>query len=84
MYQSNECGIHNLQSSSIKLSAQNISNTVTIGIPFVNFINDGGNMHCFVANASNGTYAASVQGYLVGGKITNMQFYCTITSYIFM
>ena len=67
-YPSDSCRVTDaLQLSTTKQSAQNISNFVAIGIPFVDHLRDSNRTYCFVINASNGTHAATVQGALNRG-----------------
>ena len=68
-YQSDSCGLDELPSLPIKQSAQNVSNTITIGIPFINQLRGDDGAYCFIVSANNGTHAATVQGTLNRGII---------------
>ena len=68
-YQSNSCGLDELPSLPTKQSAQNASNTVTIGIPFIDQLRGGDGTYCFIISANNGTHAATVQGTLNRGTL---------------
>lgn len=65
---SETCGIKVLDLSSVMQSAENISNTVIVGLPFLKHLNGNDGMYCFVATASNGTYTVMVQGKFSSGK----------------
>ena len=63
---STQCGLETLrQPLHKKQSAESISDTVTIGLPFAH----RHGIHCFIIMASNGTYTALVQGAFSLGTI---------------
>ena len=69
-YQSDTCGLGDeLPSLATKQSAQNVSNTVTIGIPFINQLRSGDGPYCFIVSAGNGTHEAMIQGTLNRGML---------------
>ena len=68
-YRSNSCGLDELSSLPTKQIAQNASNTITIGIPFIDQLRGGDGMFCFIVSANNGTHAATVRGTLNRGTI---------------
>ena len=48
--------------------AQHTSDSVIIGLPFVNRLRSGRQSYCFVVNATNGTYTAMIRGTFNTGK----------------
>ena len=61
--QSETCEVDDmLRLSPIRQIAQDRSDVVTIGLPFVNRLRGSRGSYCFVVNATNGTYTAMVRG----------------------
>ena len=69
-HQSETCEVDDtLSLSQIRQTAQNTSDTVTIGLPFINHVRGGRDSYCFVINATNGTYTVMIRGTFSTGNI---------------
>jgi hypothetical protein len=61
--QSETCEVDDtLRLSQVRQIAQDTSDLVIIGLPFVNHLRSDRQSHCFVVNATNGTYTAMIRG----------------------
>ena len=58
-----------LRLSQVRKFAQDTSNSVIIGFPFVNRLSSDRQTYCFVVNATNGTYTAMIRGTFNTGTI---------------
>ena len=61
--QSETCEVDDtLRLSQVRQIAQDTSDSVIIGLPFVNGLRSDRQSYCFVVNATNGTYTAMIRG----------------------
>ena len=68
--QSETCEVDDtLRLSQVRQIAQNTSDTVTIGLPYINRLRGGRDSYCFVVNATNGTYTAMIRGTFSTGNV---------------
>ena len=67
--QSETCEVDDmLRLSPIRQIAQDTSDNVKIGLPFVNRLHGSRGMYCFVVNATNGTHTAMIRGTFDTGR----------------
>ena len=74
--QSETCEVDDtLRLSQVRQIAQDTSDSVTIGLPFVSRLSGARQSYCFVVNATNGTYTAMIRGTFNTGNNYNIMFW---------